>query len=77
LIFAICATAVLLVVGIGHDDWSEWYEEALPLVRAELQLQDDDFTGYDLAAFLAEYFPGEEAEVQAGATRLIERNRAR
>ncbi|WP_433178288.1 PspA/IM30 family protein [Actinoallomurus sp. CA-150999] len=69
-------TAVLLVVGIGHDDWSEWYEEALPLARAELQLQDDDFTGYDLAAFLSEYFPGEEAEVQAGATRLIELNRA-
>jgi phage shock protein A len=68
-------TAVLLVVGIGRDDWGEWHDEALPLVRAELQLQDDDFTSYDLAAFLSEYFPGEEAEVQAGAARLIELNR--
>ncbi|GLY91512.1 hypothetical protein [Actinoallomurus iriomotensis] len=68
-------TAVLLVVGIGHDDWDQWYAEALPLARAELELQDDDFTGYDLAAFLSEYFPGEETAVQAAA-RLIEPNRA-
>jgi phage shock protein A len=69
-------TAVLLVVGIGREDWGEWYDEALPLARAELQREDDDFTAYDRAAFLSEYFPGEEAEVQAGATRLIELNRA-
>jgi hypothetical protein len=65
-------TAVLLVVGIGREDWGQWYDEALPLAQAELQREDDDFTTYDRAAFLSEYFPGEEAEVQAGATRLIE-----
>ncbi|MFB9835321.1 PspA/IM30 family protein, partial [Actinoallomurus acaciae] len=70
-------TAVLLVVGIGRDDWEEWYDEALPLARAELQLQDEDFTSYDMVAFLSEYFPGEEAEIQAGATRLVELNRPR
>jgi hypothetical protein len=60
-------TAVLLVVGIGREDWGEWYDEALPLARAELQREDEDFTTYDRAAFLSEYFPGEKAEVQAGA----------
>jgi hypothetical protein len=69
-------TAVLLVMGIGRDDWGEWYNEALPLAQAELDPHDDDFTRYDLAAFLSEYFPGEEPEVQAGAHRLIELNRA-
>jgi hypothetical protein len=69
-------TAVLLVAGIGHDDWEEWYDEALPLARDELQLPDEDFTSYDLAEFLSEYFAGEQTEVQAGATRLIELNRA-
>ncbi|GAA4627999.1 hypothetical protein GCM10023196_042540 [Actinoallomurus vinaceus] len=68
-------TAVLLVVGIGRDEWEEWYGEALPLARAELQLDDNEFTSYDMAAFLAEYFPGEEAAIQAGADRLIELNR--
>ncbi|MGI5232777.1 hypothetical protein [Actinoallomurus sp. CA-142502] len=78
LLFAVTPsdTAVLLVVGIGHDDWGQWYAEALQLAQAELELQDDDFTGYDLAAFLSEYFPGEEAAVRAGAARLIEPNRA-
>jgi hypothetical protein len=66
-------TAVLLVVGVGADDWGEWYAEALPLARAELH--EDDLTTYDKATFLAEYFPGQETEIQAAATRLIEANR--
>ena len=67
-------TAVLLVVGIGREDWGEWYAEALPLARAELQRGGDDFASFDRAAFLSAYFPGEEAEVQAAADRLIELN---
>ncbi|GII55519.1 hypothetical protein Pth03_39080 [Planotetraspora thailandica] len=68
-------TAVLLVVGMGQD-WGAWYDEALPLAQAERELAGDDFTDYDLATFLSEYFPGEETEVRAGAFRLIELNRA-
>lgn len=73
LLFAVTSpdTAVLLVVGIGHDDWDRWYEEALPLARDELGLKDDEFTGYDLTAFLSEYFPGEETEIQTAAARLV------
>ncbi|WP_329252060.1 hypothetical protein OG417_08240 [Actinoallomurus sp. NBC_01490] len=69
LLFAVVSpdTAVLLVVGIGHDDWDRWYEQALPLARDELELEDGEFTGYDLTTFLTEYFPGEEAEIQAAA----------
>ncbi|GAA1301440.1 hypothetical protein Psi02_28710 [Planotetraspora silvatica] len=67
--------AVLLVVGMGQD-WGAWYDEALSLAQAELEREGDDFTDYDLATFLSEYFPGEETEVRAGAFRLIELNRA-
>jgi hypothetical protein len=42
----------------------------------EHRLRDDDFTGYDLATFLAEYFSGEETEVRTAAIRLAELNRA-
>jgi hypothetical protein len=65
-------TATLLVAGTA-DDWAEWYEEAVPLAWAELQ--KDDFVAYDKATFLAEYFPGEETEIEDAAARLIELNR--
>ncbi|MGI8332845.1 hypothetical protein ACRYCC_23085 [Actinomadura scrupuli] len=70
-------TGVLLVVGMSQDDWAEWYDEALPLARADLGLGADELTGYGLGAFLAEYFPGEQAQVRAAAARLIELNRPR
>jgi hypothetical protein len=70
-------TGVLLVVGMDQEDWPEWYGEALPLARDDLGLGEDEFTDYGLGAFLSEYFPGEQAEVRAGAARLIELNRPR
>jgi phage shock protein A len=78
LLFAagIPGVAVPLVVGIDRDDWRQWYEDALSLAHDELRRPDDDFTDYDLAGFLAAYFPGEEAEVRASAARLLELNRS-
>jgi hypothetical protein len=70
-------TGVLLVVGMGQDDWAEWYDEALPMARGDLGLDDDELTDYGLGAFLSEYFPGEQAEAREGAARLIELNRPR
>lgn len=60
--------AVFLVVGMDADDWAEWYAEALSL--AEDELDPAEFTDYDVTAFLAGCFPGEEAVVRAVAERL-------
>lgn len=69
-----CVT--LLVVGMSQADWWEWYDEALSLAQDELVLDDEDFEGYDEAAFLARYFPGDEDEVRAAARKLVERSSA-
>jgi hypothetical protein len=78
LLFATTAddTITFLVAGMAQETWSEWYSEALPLARAELQLQAEDFTTYDEPTFLSEYFPGHEAEVRTAAHQLVQRSLA-
>jgi hypothetical protein len=50
-------SVAMVVVGIDQDDWQEWYEEALPLIRAELALLPIERTSHSLDEFLAEDLP--------------------
>ena len=65
-------TITFLVAGTTQEDW---YSEALPLAREEIQ-KNDEFTTYDEPTFLAEYFPGHEAEIRTAARQLVQRSLA-
>ncbi len=62
------------------------HDTALPLAAQRLALSRQgpvaepgtaaDFVSYDAPAFLGEFFPGEETEVQLGAAALVARSRA-
>jgi Helix-turn-helix domain len=75
LLFATTAddTITFLVAGTTQEGW---YSEALPLARAELQLENDEFITYDEPTFLSEYFPGHEAEIRTAAHQLVQRSLA-
>jgi hypothetical protein len=86
LIFAVepPGTALLIAVLEGRDTARDQYREAVTLSAEVLlearagQAPEASARGYDDARSLAEeFFPGQAAEVEAGAAALVARNRAR
>jgi phage shock protein A len=86
LIFAFepAGTALLIAVLEGRDTARDQYREAVMLSADVLlearagQAPEASARGYDdTRSFVAEFFPGQAAEVDAGAATLLARNRAR
>ena len=77
-------TAALVAYVLDSDGSPDGYKAVLPVVTTRLaQLRPDRpaaappaFTSYDADSFLDEFFPGEETEVEIGASALVARNRA-
>jgi hypothetical protein len=58
---------LLLVVGMGVDNWEDWYDEAVPLAADESTTATEHLAWYGLGAFLSEFFAGEEAVIRAAS----------
>jgi hypothetical protein len=68
---------MLLVVGMGMDNWGDWYDEAVPLAAEESTAASEHLAWYGLGAFLSEFFAGEEAVIRAAAEKLGSAPRSR
>jgi len=80
ILFAITppGTVVLLAARQGHTGWRDWYREAFPLARNLLsrwEVSSAAFASFGEDEFLHEFFPSHAPELEAGAARLIARNR--
>ena len=82
--FEPAGTALLIAVLEGRDTARDQYREAVMLSADVLlearagQASEASDRGYDdIRSFVEEFFPGQAAEVDAGASALVARNRAR
>jgi len=82
--FEPAGTALLIAVLEGRDTARDQYREAVMLSADVLlearagQAPEASARGYDdTQSFVEEFFPGQAAEVEAGASALLARNRAR
>jgi hypothetical protein len=64
---------VLLAANDGPAEWWDWYDQVLPLVRG-LVAETAEREETDERSFAEEFFPG-GTDLEAGAARLVARNR--
>lgn len=80
ILFAIEPPGTVLLLAAAErgqgSRWLEWYQEALPFARHLLSGQAAH-ASYGRESFLREFFPAEEAQLDAGAARLVAGNRVR
>jgi hypothetical protein len=67
-------TVMLLAANDGPAEWWDWYDQVLPLVRG-LMAEAAETEDTDGRSFAGEFFP-EGTDLEAGAARLVARNRA-